>query len=365
VGIGGALAEARSEAGLTVDQVSERTRIRATIIRAIERDDYAVCGGDFYARGHIRAIARVVGTDPAPLIEQYDIAHFLPPPPPDGASPHRGSGPWLHTLDPERDHGGQPAADTPPAAGRPAANGHRDDAWVRPGGITAAEAFRPAMPLQFQGTRPRRIRRVVLILIVLAVIAVVSYLLTAGGAASAPARSHHPAAGRSQHSAAAAPLTSPTTAAPSPVPTALAVVSAEAFGPAGPSQGDNPAQAALAVDGNDSTGWQTDWYATANLNGQPGTGLLLDMGTSVTVSSVQVLLGPTPGGTVQLRAGNTPTLADLAVVAQATNPGGTLTLQASAPVTAQYVLIWFTSLPPDNAGSYQAFVYNVSVSGTG
>ena len=72
--IGGALAEARSEAGLTITQVSERTRIRETIIRDIERDDYSACGGDFYARGHIRAIARVVGTDPVPLIEEYDAA---------------------------------------------------------------------------------------------------------------------------------------------------------------------------------------------------------------------------------------------------------------------------------------------------
>jgi hypothetical protein len=43
--IGGALAEARSEAGLTITQVSERTRIRETIIRDIERDDYSALSG--------------------------------------------------------------------------------------------------------------------------------------------------------------------------------------------------------------------------------------------------------------------------------------------------------------------------------
>ena len=53
--IGETLAKARRDAGLTVTQVSERTRIRETIIRGIEQDDYAACGGDFYARGHIRA----------------------------------------------------------------------------------------------------------------------------------------------------------------------------------------------------------------------------------------------------------------------------------------------------------------------
>jgi Helix-turn-helix domain len=364
VGIGGALAEARSEAGLTVDQVSERTRIRATIVRAIERDDYAVCGGDYYARGHIRAIARVVGTDPAPLIEQYDIAHSPPLPPADDPGPHRSSGAWLHTLDGEPDRGSHPVANGAAPAVTPAANGHDGNARVRPGGITAAEAFRPVMPLQLQGTRRLPVRRVLLTLIVLAVIAVVAYLLTAGGTAPAPARSHHPPARRAQHTTAAAPRASPTTAAPSAAPTALPISSSVAFGPAGPSQGDNPSEAALAVDGSASTAWHTDWYAAADLNGQPGTGLLLDMGTSVAVSSVQVLLGPAPGGTVQLRAGNTPSLADLPVVAQATNPGGTLTLQAGSQVRARYLLVWFTQLPPDNAGAYEAYVYNVSVSGT-
>ncbi len=361
MGIGGALAAARSEAGLTVDQVSERTRIRPAIIRAIEGDDYAMCGGDYYARGHIRAIARAVGTDPAPLIQEYDIAHAQRPPAA-GPGPHRARGPWLHTLDREPDRGGASPASSADASPRPNAAGHGGNGFVRPGGITAAEAFRPAMPLQLQGTRRLPVGRGVAALILLAVIAVVAYLLAVSGAA--PASAHHPAAGSSRHSPAAAPTTPAPTATP-PAPTSLPVASAVAFGPAGPSQGDDPSQAALAVDGSDSTAWHTDWYAQANLNGQQGTGLLLDMGASVTLSSVQVLLGSPPGGTVELRAGDTPSLSGLPVVAQATNPGGTLTLQPGAPVTARYVLIWFTQLPPDNAGTYQAFVYNVTVSGTG
>jgi transcriptional regulator with XRE-family HTH domain len=75
VSIGESLAEARREAGLTVTQVSQQTRIRESIIRDIEQGDFAACGGDFYARGHIRSIAGVVGTDPAPLISEYDTDH--------------------------------------------------------------------------------------------------------------------------------------------------------------------------------------------------------------------------------------------------------------------------------------------------
>jgi cytoskeletal protein RodZ len=75
VSIGESLADARREAGLTVTQVSQQTRIRESIIRDIEQGDFAACGGDFYARGHIRSIAGAVGTDPAPLISEYDADH--------------------------------------------------------------------------------------------------------------------------------------------------------------------------------------------------------------------------------------------------------------------------------------------------
>jgi cytoskeleton protein RodZ len=78
VTVGTDLTAARTQAGLTLSQVSERTRIRAAIVAEIEHDDFSGCGGDFYARGHIRAIARAEGLDPEPLIQQYDASHGLP-----------------------------------------------------------------------------------------------------------------------------------------------------------------------------------------------------------------------------------------------------------------------------------------------
>ena len=99
--IGEALAEARREAGLTVAQVSQRTRIRQTIIRGIEGDDYSVCGGDFYARGHIRSIAKVVAADPGPLIKEFDTTHRAP-----GAA-----------------LGDEPSTNCSPGPGRPGSNG--------------------------------------------------------------------------------------------------------------------------------------------------------------------------------------------------------------------------------------------------
>jgi transcriptional regulator with XRE-family HTH domain len=78
VSIGETLAESRQQAGLTITQVSQRTRIRESIIRAIEQGDFSACGGDFYARGHIRSIAAAVGADPVPLIQEYDKEHGPP-----------------------------------------------------------------------------------------------------------------------------------------------------------------------------------------------------------------------------------------------------------------------------------------------
>jgi cytoskeletal protein RodZ len=73
--IGQVLGSARIAAELTVEDVSAETRVRVPIIQAVEEDDFSRCGGDFYARGHIRAIARVVGADGDALVAQYDAAH--------------------------------------------------------------------------------------------------------------------------------------------------------------------------------------------------------------------------------------------------------------------------------------------------
>ncbi|MER6127163.1 RodZ domain-containing protein [Streptomyces sp. NPDC001795] len=73
--IGRALQQARIAAGLTVDDVSNATRVRNVIVHAIEQDNFAPCGGDVYARGHIRTLARAVHLDPAPLLEQYAAEH--------------------------------------------------------------------------------------------------------------------------------------------------------------------------------------------------------------------------------------------------------------------------------------------------
>lgn len=76
--VGEQLTAARVRAGLSVEDVSAATRIRPGLLTAMEADDFSRCGGNFYARGHIRSIARVVDTDPGPLLAEFDAAHAAP-----------------------------------------------------------------------------------------------------------------------------------------------------------------------------------------------------------------------------------------------------------------------------------------------
>ena len=73
--IGATLAAARESAGLSLQDVSDRTRIRSAVIVAIEADDFRLCGGDVYARGHVQSLARTSGIDPVPLLAEFDAAH--------------------------------------------------------------------------------------------------------------------------------------------------------------------------------------------------------------------------------------------------------------------------------------------------
>ena len=147
---------------------------------------------------------------------------------------------------------------------------------------------------------------------------------------------------------------------------ALKPVSAASFDPYGDGLGENNQLAYLAIDGNPATDWHTGWYSSSSFGGlKPGTGLLLDMGRTVTISTIRVLLGSLPGADFQVSVGvMTPSLTGPAV-AQASDADGQVSLHLTSPVRGRYVLIWFTQLPPADAssGTFQASVYNVTLDG--
>ena len=180
---------------------------------------------------------------------------------------------------------------------------------------------------------------------------------------------HTPPTSRPATPASTAPTPTPTATTPPPAqPAAIAalpIASAAAFGPGGLADGDNTRIASYAITRGAQAPWQSQWYATPQFGSlKQGTGLLLDLGRTATITSVRIDLASYGGANLQLRVGDTDgALSSLRVAAVANDVGGTVRLHLRAPEQARYVLIWFTLLPPNGAGQYQATIYHVVVNG--
>jgi hypothetical protein len=192
------------------------------------------------------------------------------------------------------------------------------------------------------------------------------YLLVGQGSGVQPAAGAHNAAPhRASHASHAAPTVTHATTAPAAAasPRLLTPASASAIGFAG-RPGDNSDLAKLAIDRKPSTAWRTDWYTTARFgNLYPGTGLLLDMGRRVTITAVRITLNRARGAGLQVRVGSAPTLSSLRLIARAANASGVVHLRPAQPALGRYVLIWFTRLPPDQAGTFEERVSGILLNG--
>ncbi len=71
--LGSAIAQARENAGMSVDDLSSCTSIRTALLRELELDNFQKCGGEAYARGHLRNIATAVGIDPSEFLKIYEV----------------------------------------------------------------------------------------------------------------------------------------------------------------------------------------------------------------------------------------------------------------------------------------------------
>jgi cytoskeleton protein RodZ len=60
---------------VSIEKLAERTSIRATLLRDFERDDFSKCGGDTYARGHVRNIANALSVEPSLFLGLYVSEH--------------------------------------------------------------------------------------------------------------------------------------------------------------------------------------------------------------------------------------------------------------------------------------------------
>jgi cytoskeletal protein RodZ len=75
--LGQVIRDARIAARLSIEELSESTSIRIGLLTEMENDKFIHCGGDTYARGHLRTIANRIGFDPLILINLYNDEHSL------------------------------------------------------------------------------------------------------------------------------------------------------------------------------------------------------------------------------------------------------------------------------------------------
>ena len=69
--LGADLQHARELAGLSLDDLSARTKIRRHMLESIERNDFASIPGGLLARGYLRAYAGEVGLPPKSIAARY------------------------------------------------------------------------------------------------------------------------------------------------------------------------------------------------------------------------------------------------------------------------------------------------------
>jgi hypothetical protein len=141
--------------------------------------------------------------------------------------------------------------------------------------------------------------------------------------------------------------------------------------PVGATAADNAGEAAAAIDSSASTDWHSQYYLNNPVFGgyRSGSGLIVDMGTKVRLSQLKVQFGNTGASSVRIGIGNSDNPASYSgftTVASSTTAQGTTTFNVKSSAQGQYVMIWYTKLPPlaGSSSQYEAQVYNVVVRGS-
>lgn len=135
---------------------------------------------------------------------------------------------------------------------------------------------------------------------------------------------------------------------------------------------ENSDQAQNVLDGN-RAGWATQQYYTSPYFGglKQGSGLILNMGRVVRISSITVQFANIPGAEAEIKIGNSDlrspaNLASMTNLTPDTAVAGSHIFTVTSKVSGQYIVIWFTKLPPISSGSntYMGQVYSVRIQGT-
>ncbi len=258
----------------------------------------------------------------------------------------------------------QPEPELPAFTAPPRHNTHALPTAPNPTRVVAAPGTGPtpvAAPVRRSGRRLRTVVKVTAWTVALGAIGVASWqvvdhLRSGNQAVAAPQPS----------SSSATPTAHTATHDPAPVPVKEAI----SYNPLG-DRVDGAASLPKAIDDDPASEWQTNWYNDPfGPKTKEGTGLLLDLGSTQTVSKVTLKWSsPTtaelrmPGAGVGNPQSAKPN--DFTVLGKKAGTG--VEYDLDKPVTTRYLLIWLTNLSKNadgpNLGKYQAFLGDVKVFG--
>lgn len=141
------------------------------------------------------------------------------------------------------------------------------------------------------------------------------------------------------------------------------LVSANSFDPPPGDGSEEQSQTGKAIDGDPATAWLTENYNEANFGGlKPGVGLLLDAGTAVAPTQVQVTF-LAPGETYEIRAADSIGTTRDSFAVKGTGDASTTaatTVAITDRTPHRYWLLWLTKLPRLGAG-FKAGVASITL----
>jgi hypothetical protein len=135
----------------------------------------------------------------------------------------------------------------------------------------------------------------------------------------------------------------------------------------------------LAIDGDDSTGWETEHYTRANFGGlKPGMGILINLGKPTKVRDVKVVLNASGASAALLASSSDPGNSSDgdAIIAKFDKAGSPFTtvgqLQEDVSGTVvvfpadqetQFLVVWISKMPSDGNGKFQVAIKEITVTG--
>jgi len=76
--LGALIAKSRTDARLSIEDLAKATNIPVTLLREMENDNFKKCGGETYARGHLRNIAAKLGIDERIFLDLFEAEVTAP-----------------------------------------------------------------------------------------------------------------------------------------------------------------------------------------------------------------------------------------------------------------------------------------------